>query len=107
DSAENASSRSRAKPHVCAIFSAETPWLKEKSFGAGLAEVGTSRDTLRKNNIAIGTRDQKVVGWKFTGPGSWWGLTHEQKDPAPTQDIVVNWPKPGRAVVYVVSRTIP
>jgi hypothetical protein len=79
--------------------------------GAGLeqflAEVGTSRDTLRKNNIAIGTRDQKVVGWKFTGPGSWWGLTHEQKDPAPTQDIVVNWPQPGRAVVYVVSRTIP
>ncbi|MFK0025909.1 sugar kinase [Streptomyces sp. NPDC090798] len=72
-----------------------------------LSEIGTSRDTLRKNDIAISTRDQKVVGWKFTGPGSWWGLVHEQKDPAPTQDIVVNWPKPGRAMVYVVSRTIP
>lgn len=32
DSAENASSRSRAKPRFCAIFSAETPWLKEKSW---------------------------------------------------------------------------
>jgi hypothetical protein len=72
-----------------------------------LSEIGTSRNKLRKNDIAIGARDQKVAGWKFTGPGSWWGLTHAQKDPAPTQDIVVNWPQPGRAMVYVVSRTVP
>lgn len=65
------------------------------------------RDTLRKNDITIGSRDQKVVGWEFTAPGTWWGLVHDQKDPAPTQDIVVNWPRPGHAMVYVVSRTIP
>lgn len=72
-----------------------------------LAGVGTTRDTLRKNDITIGSRDQKVVGWEFTAPGTWWGLVHDQKDPAPTQDIVVNWPRPGHAMVYVVSRTIP
>jgi hypothetical protein len=72
-----------------------------------LAGVGTTRETLGKDDVTISARDQKVVGWKFTAPGSWWGLVHNQKDPAPTQDIVVNWPQPGQAMVYVVSRTIP
>jgi len=72
-----------------------------------LANVGTSRDALQKGDITIGARDQKVVGWEFTGPGPWWGLVHEQKDPAPTQDIVVNWSEPEHPMVYVVSRTIP
>ncbi|AVH55732.1 MULTISPECIES: sugar kinase [Streptomyces] len=72
-----------------------------------LAKVGTSRDALRKGDVTIGARDQKVVGWEFTGPGPWWGLVHKQKDPAPTQDIVVNWSQPKHPMVYVVSRTIP
>ncbi|MCX4987606.1 MULTISPECIES: sugar kinase [unclassified Streptomyces] len=72
-----------------------------------LADVGTSRDALEKGDVTINGRDQKVVGWEFTGPGPWWGLVHKQKDPAPTQDIVVNRSEPGHPMVYVVSRTIP
>ncbi|MFF1764480.1 sugar kinase [Streptomyces sp. NPDC058251] len=72
-----------------------------------LADVGTDRNALKKADITISARDQKVVGWKFTGPGPWSGLVHEQKDPAPTQDIVVNWSQPQHPMVYVVSRTIP
>ncbi|WP_406334102.1 sugar kinase [Streptomyces sp. NBC_00203] len=72
-----------------------------------LADVGTSRDALQKGDITISARDQKVVGWEFTGAGPWWGLIHKQKDPAPTQDIVVNWSQPQHPMVYVVSRTIP
>ncbi|WP_327433044.1 MULTISPECIES: sugar kinase [unclassified Streptomyces] len=72
-----------------------------------LANVGTSRDALEKGDITISARDQKVVGWEFTGAGPWWGLVHKQKDPAPTQDIVVNWSQPQHPMVYVVSRTIP
>ncbi|MFF4346929.1 sugar kinase [Streptomyces sp. NPDC001530] len=72
-----------------------------------LKGVGTSRAALKKDDITIGPRDQKVVRWKFTGAGPWSGLVHKQKDPAPTQDIVVNWSKPKHPMVYVVSRTIP
>lgn len=72
-----------------------------------LAGVGTSRAALKKNDITVSDRNQKVVGWEFTGPGPWSGLVHEQKDPAPTQDIVVNRSEPGHPMVYVVSRTIP
>ncbi|WP_031168404.1 hypothetical protein [Streptomyces durhamensis] len=72
-----------------------------------LQTTGTRRDELTKGDIAIGTRDQKVSGWHFTGPGPWWGLTHEQKNPAPTQDVVVNMSDPKNPMVYVVSRTVP
>ncbi|MFB7244428.1 sugar kinase [Streptomyces populi] len=72
-----------------------------------LRTVGTSRTALKKDDITISGRDQKVVGWEFTGPGPWWGLVHEQKDPAPTQDIVVNGSESGHPMVYLVSRTIP
>ncbi|MEU8030100.1 sugar kinase [Streptomyces sp. NPDC049099] len=72
-----------------------------------LQTMGTRRDRLKKGDIAIGTRDQKVSGWHFTGPGPWWGLTHEQKNPAPTQDVVVNLSDPKNPMVYVVSRTVP
>ncbi|MGD1225188.1 MULTISPECIES: sugar kinase [Streptomyces] len=72
-----------------------------------LKDVGTSRDALKKGEITISARNQQVVGWEFTGPGPWAGLVHKQKDPAPTQDIVVNWSTPEHPMVYVVSRTIP
>ncbi|ARP73092.1 sugar kinase [Streptomyces pluripotens] len=72
-----------------------------------LEAMGVRREELRKNDIAIGARDRKVSGWNFTGPGPWWGLTHEQKNPAPTQDVVVNLSDPANPTVYVVSRTIP
>ncbi|GGN91093.1 hypothetical protein GCM10011579_087620 [Streptomyces albiflavescens] len=72
-----------------------------------LRTVGTSRNALKKDAITISARDQKVVGWEFTGVGPWSGLVHKQKDPAPTQDIVVNLSEPQHPMVYVVSRTIP
>jgi hypothetical protein len=66
-----------------------------------------SRDDLKKGDISIGARDRKITGWTFTGPGPWWGLTHKQKNPAPTQDVVVNLSDPNLPMVYVVSRTVP
>jgi hypothetical protein len=74
---------------------------------AFLQTIGTRREQLRKGDIAIGARDQKVSGWRFTGTGPWWGLTHAQKNPAPTQDVVVNMSDPNYPMVYVVSRTVP
>ncbi|GAA3128227.1 hypothetical protein GCM10010521_13290 [Streptomyces rameus] len=65
------------------------------------------REQLRKDYIAVGERDRKVSGWTFAGPGPWWGLTHEQKNPAPTQDVVVNLSDPEHPAVFVVSRTVP
>ncbi|PWI14496.1 sugar kinase [Streptomyces sp. Act143] len=72
-----------------------------------LAGVGVGRDDLKPGDITIGARDQKITGWSFTGPGPWSGLVHRQKNPAPTQDIVVNTADPANPMVYVVSRTVP
>ncbi|MER5408833.1 sugar kinase [Streptomyces sp. NPDC002769] len=72
-----------------------------------LASLGADRQALTKDDIAISARDQKVTGWKFAVPGQWWGLTRKQKDPAPTQDVVVNLTNPTYPMVYVVSRTVP
>jgi hypothetical protein len=72
-----------------------------------LGAVGVNRSDLKKGDITIDTRDRQVSGWRFTGPGPWWGLSHAQKNPAPTQDIVVNLSNPVLPMVYVVSRTVP
>ena len=72
-----------------------------------LEGMGVNRDALKKDDISIGARDQKITGWKFTGPGVWSGLTHKQKNPAPTQDVVVNTADPNYPMIYVVSRTVP
>jgi hypothetical protein len=72
-----------------------------------LDRIGTSTAALKKDDIAIGARDQRIVGWEFSGPGPWYGLVHKQEDPAPTQDIVVNRANPKHPMVYVVSRTVP
>ncbi|MEU6372125.1 sugar kinase [Streptomyces sp. NPDC046909] len=72
-----------------------------------LAGIGVNRDDLEAGEITISARDQKITGWKFTGPGLWSGLVHEQKNPAPTHDIVVNTADPANPMVYVVSRTVP
>ncbi|MGW6215661.1 sugar kinase [Streptomyces sp. NPDC055109] len=79
----------------------------EAGLAGFLKGVDAKADDLKKDDITIGYRDQKVVGWEFDGPGPWSGLVHKQKDPAPTQDIVVNRSEPGHPMVYVVSRTIP
>lgn len=72
-----------------------------------LEGIQLSRDDLKKGDISIGARDRKITGWTFTGPGPWWGLTHKQKNPAPTQDVIVNLSDPNLPMVYVVSRTVP
>ncbi|MFD9911027.1 sugar kinase [Streptomyces sp. NPDC059063] len=72
-----------------------------------LKETGTSASRLEKDDITISKRNQKIVGWEFTGPGPWYGVTHDQDNPAPTQDIVVNRSNPRHPMVYVVSTTTP
>ncbi|MFR9794397.1 sugar kinase [Streptomyces sp. MS06] len=74
---------------------------------AFLEAMGTDRTHLRQGALPISGRDRTVTGWDFTGPGPWWGLVHTQKDPAPTQDVVVNMSDPDYPMVYVVSRTVP
>ncbi|GGL81345.1 hypothetical protein GCM10010129_26310 [Streptomyces fumigatiscleroticus] len=74
---------------------------------AFLAGVGADRDDLKQDDITIGARDQKITGWRLTGPGPWQGLVQKQKNPAPTRDIVVDLSDPDLPMVYVVSRTVP
>ncbi|KUO06078.1 sugar kinase [Streptomyces sp. NPDC008086] len=69
--------------------------------------MGVSRDDLKRDAITISARDQKITGWDFSGPGPWYGFTHKQKNPAPTQDVVMNMSDPDNPFVYVVSRTVP
>jgi hypothetical protein len=72
-----------------------------------LTGMGLARDELKKGDISISARDQKITGWRFTGPGPWWGLIHKQRNPAPTHDLVVNLSDPNNPMVYVVARTVP
>ncbi|GGT21360.1 sugar kinase [Streptomyces chromofuscus] len=78
---------------------------------AFLADVGVTRGDLTKGAITIGARDRHVTGWRFSGPGArpgaHFGLVHVQKNPKPTQDIVVNTGNPTYPMVYVVSRLTP
>ncbi|MEV0225383.1 sugar kinase [Streptomyces sp. NPDC050704] len=72
-----------------------------------LKNIGADKATVEKDDIAISARDQKVVGWEFTGAGPWEGIVHAKKNPTPSQTIVVNRSRPGHPMVYVVSRTTP
>ncbi|KOG32872.1 hypothetical protein [Streptomyces resistomycificus] len=74
---------------------------------AFLTGVGVNRQDLEPGKITISARDQSVSGWSFKSPGPWHGIVHAQKNPAPTQDIVVNTSDPNAPMVYVVSRTVP
>ncbi|MGC9539734.1 sugar kinase [Streptomyces sp. UG1] len=79
----------------------------DKNLDAYLKSMGLGRDDLKPDKIAIGARDQKITGWDFKAPGPWYGTVHEQKNPAPTHDIVVSMADPENPFVYVVSRTVP
>ncbi|MFZ3567301.1 sugar kinase [Streptomyces sp. BH097] len=70
-------------------------------------DAGYTVGDLATDDIAISDRDQRIAGWDFTGPGPWYGLTHEQEDPSPTQTVVVNRSNPDHPMVYVVSMTHP
>jgi hypothetical protein len=74
---------------------------------AFLAALGLSRDDLKKDDITISARDQRITGWDFSGPGPWWSLVRKEKNPAPTQDVVVSMADPNNPFVYIVSRTVP
>ncbi|MFH8978564.1 sugar kinase [Streptomyces sp. NPDC017890] len=86
-------------------------YVQFETTGAGLdaflAGLDVDRDSLERDKIAISDRAQQVTGWEFGGSGAWWGLVNEQRDPAPTQDVVVNMDNPDYPMVYVVSRTVP
>ncbi|MFJ3659271.1 sugar kinase [Streptomyces sp. NPDC090119] len=72
-----------------------------------LGALGIRRDQLKQGAVTIGARDRQISGWDLTGPGPWSGFTHKQKNPAPTQDVVVNMSDPQYPMVYAVSRTVP
>jgi hypothetical protein len=78
---------------------------------AFLGEMGVDRHDLVKDDITIGARDRDVSGWTFSGPaarpGPNYGLVRAQKNPKPTQNVVVNFGNPTYPMVYVVSRTVP
>ena len=72
-----------------------------------LNQIGAGTGDLVEDKAAINARDRGIVGWDFTGTGPWYGLVNDQKNPAPTHDIVVNRSNPDHPMVYVVSRTVP
>ncbi len=72
-----------------------------------LEEVGTSRGALKDGEIAIGERDAATVGWDFAAERDWFGTSHAQKDPRPSQDITVDMTDTDRPKVYVVSTATP
>ncbi|MEZ7007070.1 sugar kinase [Streptomyces sp. AD55] len=74
---------------------------------AFLGGIDVSRDDLERDRAAIGDRERRVTGWRFDGPGPWWGLVREQPDPAPSQEVLVDLEDPDRPMVYVVARTVP
>lgn len=79
----------------------------DANLDAYLETMGLHRDDLKRDDISISARDQKITGWDFKRPGPWYGLVHQQKNPAPTHDVVVNMSDPKNPFVYVVSRTVP
>ncbi|OIJ64101.1 hypothetical protein [Streptomyces mangrovisoli] len=72
-----------------------------------LEGLNLDRDDLKKGHVTISARDQKITGWAFPVPSTWYGLVKHGKNPAPTEDIVVNQSDPANPTVYVVSRTVP
>ncbi|MEV5608830.1 sugar kinase [Streptomyces sp. NPDC052225] len=79
----------------------------KKGLASFLENIDSTASDLKKDHVAISDRDQQVAGWNFTGPGPWYGLTHAQKDPSPTQTVMVNRSNPDHPMVYVVSTTHP
>ncbi|MET9480392.1 hypothetical protein [Streptomyces sp. NPDC006638] len=73
-----------------------------------LTEMGVSRSSLKEGAIPISARDQRTVGWDFDIPDhAWAGVSHDQKDPRPSQDVVVDLSDPAFPRVYVVSTATP
>ncbi|MDJ0381828.1 hypothetical protein [Streptomyces sp. G-G2] len=71
-----------------------------------LSSMGTSREGLTRG-VSIGERDTEAAGWSWSQKNAWYGATHEQPDPRPTQDITVDLTDPAKPKVYVVSTATP
>ena len=57
--------RTTGRPAGCTSSSAPTRRASTSSSRTS----ASSRDALKKDDVTISARDQKVVGWEFTGPG--------------------------------------
>jgi hypothetical protein len=68
-----------------------------------LAQIGTSRASLRDGRVAMTAAQSKAVGWNFTIPRTWAGLTLHQAGDKPDHNITVDLTNPDRPRVYVVS----
>ncbi|WP_372343326.1 sugar kinase [Streptomyces sp. KL116D] len=79
----------------------------DKGLDSFLEKIDSDASDLKRNVLPISDRDRSVAGWNFSGPGPWYGLTHDQPDPKPTQSVVVNRSNPDHPMVYVVSTTEP
>jgi hypothetical protein len=71
-----------------------------------LKAIGSGEADLRPG-VSIGTRDSEVAGWTWDPARTWVGLTHDQPDPRPTQDVTVDMTDPQKPRVYVVSTATP
>ncbi|MFJ3924571.1 hypothetical protein [Streptomyces sp. NPDC090022] len=71
-----------------------------------LAGYGVQRDDLTRG-VTIGHRDTETAGWNWNPKNAWYGTTHDQTDPRPTQDITVDLSDPEKPKVYVVSTAVP
>ncbi|MBW5481944.1 hypothetical protein [Streptomyces bambusae] len=73
---------------------------------AFLASYGVGRDDLTRG-VSISRRDTDAAGWSWDQRNAWYGTTHDQADPRPTQDITVDLSDPDKPKVYVVSTATP
>ncbi|MFG2292444.1 hypothetical protein [Streptomyces sp. NPDC048603] len=71
-----------------------------------LKAIGSSRAALTPG-VSVGERDAGVAGWSWAPDRHWYGTTHDQPNPRPTQDVTVDLTDPEKPRVYVVSTATP
>jgi hypothetical protein len=68
-----------------------------------LAKIGTTRDALREGRSAITPAQAGAVGWRFTSPVPWAGVSLHQAGDKPDHDITVDLADADAPIVFVVS----
>lgn len=68
-----------------------------------LAQIGSSRAALKDGAVAISRTDADRAGWDFTKKLPWAAVSLHQLGDKPDHDITVNFRRPDRPTVYVVS----
>ncbi|MFE7803599.1 hypothetical protein ACFU51_02810 [Streptomyces sp. NPDC057430] len=74
---------------------------------AFLNEIGSSRSELDPGEVTVSERDADIVGWDFSGDGTWSGTTVSRDKPRPHEAVTVDLSDPAAPTVYVVSTTTP